>query len=122
MPSPDYSGSGPGEIRSGLTTVTKRFGYARRALLVLAVFAVAGAALYWIDYPSTPAELYRKRCSDCHKLPDLSSYQRDELAPLVNFMRTHNGADRVITKQEARIIIHYLEQSWPIGKGDEIAR
>jgi hypothetical protein len=121
MPSPDDSGSGPGEIRPKLTTGRKRFGYAS-ALLFLAVFAVAAAALYWKEYPSTPAELYRKRCSDCHKLPDLSSYQRDELAPLVNFMRTHNGADRVITTQEARLIIQYLEQSWPIRNGEEIAR
>lgn len=121
MPSPDDSVSGPGEIRPEQTTWTKRVGYAR-ALLFLAVFAVAGAALYWMEYPSTPAELYRKRCSDCHTLPDLSSYQRDELAPLVNFMRTHNGADRVITKQEARIIIQYLEQSWPIRNGEGVAR
>ncbi|MEJ2691775.1 MAG: hypothetical protein P8166_01675 [Candidatus Thiodiazotropha sp.] len=82
-------------------------------MLILVGVAVAGAALYWMEYPSTPAELYQKRCSDCHKLPDLSSYRRDELAPLVHFMRSHNGADRVITKQEARMIIQYLEQNWP---------
>lgn len=121
MPSPDDPGSGSGEIRPKQTTGTRRFGFTG-PLLLLAGIAVVGAALYWKEYPSTPTELYRKRCSDCHKLPDLSSYRRDELAPLVNFMLTHNGADRVITKQEARIIIQYLEQSWPIRNGEEVAR
>ncbi len=83
-------------------------------LLLLPGCIVAGAALYWIDHPSTPAELYSKRCSSCHELPDLSGYRQDELAPLVNFMRTHNGADRVISEEEARVIIRFLEDRWPL--------
>ena len=71
-------------------------------------------AVYWSKVPGTPRELFETRCSSCHDLPRLSGYQRHELAPLVNFMRSHNGASRVITEQEAQIIIHYLEDNWPL--------
>lgn len=88
-----------------------------RLLLFLLGTTLVGGTLYWIQYPSTPAELYQRRCSSCHILPDLTGYRRDELAPLVNFMRTHNGADRVISDEEARIIIRFLEDAWPLHSG-----
>jgi mono/diheme cytochrome c family protein len=81
-------------------------------MLVAAV--AVGATVYWTSYPSTPAELYQKRCSSCHQLQDLSGYAQEELAPLVSFMRTHNGANRVISEREALIIIQFLEQTWPL--------
>lgn len=90
-----------------------------RLLLGAALLGGAGSAgLYsWIQIPRTPDELYRARCSACHDLPDLSGYQRHELAPLVNFMRTHNGAHRVISDEEAVAIIAWLEVHWrdPVG-------
>lgn len=72
-------------------------------------------AVYWSKLPGTPRELFKTRCSSCHDLPSLSGYQRHELAPLVNFMRSHNGASRVISEQEAQIIIHYLENNRPLS-------
>lgn len=68
--------------------------------------------MYFSQAPKTPAGLFEKRCSECHELPDLSGYQRHELKPLVDFMRTHNGARRVISDEEARAIIAYLETTW----------
>ncbi len=59
--------------------------------------------------PKTPQELYKNKCSHCHDLPDLSGYQREEIEPLVYFMRHHNGAKRVISDEESIIIIHYLK-------------
>jgi mono/diheme cytochrome c family protein len=80
---------------------------------MLVAAMVVSAAIYWLEYPSTPAELYQKRCSSCHQLQDLSGYAQEELAPLVDFMRTHNGASRVISDREALIIIQFLERTWP---------
>jgi len=66
---------------------------------------------YWSETPKTPHALFEKRCTTCHVLPNLSGYRRHELAPLVDFMRRHNGADRVISDQEALTITTYLENN-----------
>lgn len=86
-----------------------------QAIGLLLLVGVAGWGVhYWKEAPRTPKELFEKRCSTCHDLPDLSGYQLHELAPLVHFMRTHNGAARVISDEETKIIISYLENKWPI--------
>ena len=89
----------------------------KRALQVGLPLLLIGAALayYQLSQPHTPQALFLKRCSTCHALPDLSGYQKEELAPLVQFMRTHNGAYRVISDAEAPVIIAYLESRWPIS-------
>ena len=83
--------------------------------IALASIVVLGAAAMIVNYklrsPGTPRELFEVRCSACHALPDLSGYARHEMAPLVSFMRTHNGASRVISDEEAHIITIYLENS-----------
>lgn len=76
---------------------------------------VAAVAVHWFSTPRTPREFFEKRCSACHDLPDLSGYARHELAPLVQFMRTHNGASRVISDQEEELIIAYLEGTRRLG-------
>ncbi len=88
----------------------------KNALLFgLPLLSVAVAVGYWWSLPRTPQALFTARCSSCHELPDLSNFRREELAPLVYFMRTHNGAARVISDAEAQIIITYLEETWPLG-------
>ena len=81
-------------------------------MCVIGIIAVV--IIYWLKIPGTPRELFETRCSTCHDLPSLSGYQRHELAPLVNFMRSHNGASRVISEQEAQLIIRYLEDNRPL--------
>jgi hypothetical protein len=76
-----------------------------------ALLLAAGlGAWYWALQPKTPRELFEVRCSSCHALPDLTDYRREDMAPLVDFMRTHNGASRVISDGEAPRIVAYLEQ------------
>jgi len=78
----------------------------------LAAAAVAGDAVwFWIDRPQTPRELFDVRCTECHKLPDLSRYKMSDYRVIVTTMREQNGARRVITDDEAEIIIEYLERS-----------
>jgi hypothetical protein len=78
----------------------------------LAVVAVAGNAVWsWINRPQTPREFFEVRCSECHKLPDLSRYKMSDYRVIVTTMREQNGARRVITDEEAVIIIDYLERS-----------
>jgi hypothetical protein len=78
----------------------------------LAAAAVAGNAVWsYIDRPQTPREFFDVRCSECHKLPDLSRYKMSDYRVIVTTMREKNGARRVITDEEAEIIIEYLERS-----------
>jgi len=78
----------------------------------LAAAAMAGNAVWsWIDRPTTPREFFDVRCSECHKLPDLSRYKTSDYRVIVTTMREQNGARRVITDDEAEIIIEYLERS-----------
>ena len=93
-----------------------------RVRLLLGVICLCGGAsaglFYWSEMPGTPHELYEKRCTACHQLPDLSDYQCHELAPLVDFMRKHNGANRIITDREAQMIIGYLEDDRCVTAAD----
>ncbi|GAB4344445.1 MAG: hypothetical protein Kow006_00420 [Gammaproteobacteria bacterium] len=85
---------------------------------LLVLLGLLGWGLYyWSEIPRTPRELFEKRCSTCHELPDLSGYARHELAPLVRFMRTHNGASRVISDSEEQVIIDYLENNRSASSG-----
>lgn len=64
----------------------------------------------WLQTPRTPDQLFAKRCSTCHQLPNLAVYRKDEIKGIVTTMLTKNGADKVITPDEARTIIAYLEE------------
>jgi hypothetical protein len=78
----------------------------------LAAAAMASNAVWsWIDRPKTPREFFDVRCSECHTLPDLSRYKTSDYRVIVTTMREQNGARRVITDEEAVIIIEYLERS-----------
>ncbi len=59
--------------------------------------------------PRTPEELFRRRCTRCHGLPDLSRFARRQIEGIVRTMRERNGADEVITEEEAAVIVKYLE-------------
>ncbi|HED33539.1 MAG TPA: hypothetical protein ENJ08_04865 [Gammaproteobacteria bacterium] len=80
---------------------------------VLIVFAVIISllAVNFLNQPRTPAELYKNRCGHCHDLPDLSAYKVHEIDPLIDFMRHHNGAKRIISAQEANVISAYLKKT-----------
>jgi len=57
--------------------------------------------------------LFRKRCSNCHVLPDLSAYRQKDIRSIVATMLEKNGANAVITPAEAARIIAYLEEVTP---------
>jgi len=76
-----------------------------------AALAVAGWAVWdSARLAEDPSRLYRKRCSTCHELPDLSRFQSGEMSRIVRTMREKNGADKVITEAEARVIVGHLEE------------
>ncbi len=84
---------------------------------VLAVVASIGAALMvgwagwnWLRAPLDPGQLFRKRCSSCHELTDLSPFESGQIKGLVRTMRKQNGADKVISDAEADVIGAYLEE------------
>lgn len=81
-------------------------------MLATAILA-GGAGWWWAKQPRTPEELYRVRCSSCHKLADLSGYGRADMAAIVRTMRERNGAAGVIDEEEAMTIIRYLEGTKP---------
>jgi mono/diheme cytochrome c family protein len=87
----------------------------RNRLVVAAlgvIAALAAAFAIWIARdPIGPAELFRTRCSTCHGLPDLSRFHAADLAGIVRTMRDKNGADKVISDDEARAIVRYLEET-----------
>ncbi len=79
---------------------------------ILAIAALAGAGgAAWdrLRPPRTPRELFQRRCSHCHELPRMNQFGKRNMAGIVRTMRTHNGADKVITEQEAAVIVKYLE-------------
>ena len=76
-------------------------------IILLTILILIVVALYDRS-PKTSNELYEYKCSYCHDLPDLSSYKLKEIEPLVNFMRHHNGAKRVISDDESIIIIRHI--------------
>ena len=82
----------------------------RRGLAVVALSAAVFGA-WWYTQPPMPAELYRARCAACHALPDMSRYQRNEMAEIVRMMRESNGGEDVIGGKEAEIIARYLEET-----------
>lgn len=61
--------------------------------------------------PDDPRSLFRKRCSACHELPDLSRFRSEDMSGIVRTMRDKNGADKVISDAEALVIIGYLEET-----------
>lgn len=58
---------------------------------------------------STPRELFERRCSQCHPVPDLVGYGQEDMASLVRSMRFNNNAATMISDDEEREIISYLE-------------
>lgn len=77
---------------------------------VLAMAATGWA--FWDNarLANDPPRLYRKRCSTCHKLPDLSTFRSGDMTGIVRTMREKNGADKVISEAEAEAIVRYLEE------------
>ncbi len=83
--------------------------------LAVAVGVAATLAAGWqvwnrVRVPSDPGRLFRKRCSTCHRLPELARFDASQIAGLVRTMREKNGADKVISDAEALVIIAYLEE------------
>ncbi|MDP3962105.1 MAG: hypothetical protein Q8Q26_18920 [Pseudorhodobacter sp.] len=85
-------------------------GWLGRAALALAAVLVAWAMWLWLRPPATPEQLFLKRCTTCHNLPDVKPFRRHSFKGLVTTMLTMHGADRVISPAEARTIITYLEE------------
>jgi len=73
---------------------------------------LVATALTWIWWqtPRTPDQLFARRCRTCHPLPNMAAYRKSEIRGIVTTMLTKNGADEVITPDEARTIIAYLEE------------
>lgn len=84
--------------------------------------ALPGFAVFWVYSTNTPRENFERRCSQCHGVPDLAGYRKEEMAPLVASMRFDNNAETMISDEEAREITAYLESSAiggnPLIKGD----
>ncbi|MDP2063871.1 MAG: cytochrome c [Phaeovulum sp.] len=80
-----------------------------------AALAVAGAvSLWWLGRaPKDPEKLFRKRCTSCHVLPNLSAFRRGDIRAIVTTMLVKNGANAVISPAEAERIIAYLEEVTP---------
>ena len=80
------------------------------ALLGLVVLIAGGWLTWdWLRPPRTPEELYRRRCSQCHTLPNMSQFGKRNMKGIVRAMREKNGADKVISEVEADVIGAYLE-------------
>lgn len=78
---------------------------------VLVAVLVVWLSWSWLGSPDSAAQLFRKRCTSCHELPDLSGYRRQDISGIVETMMSTNGADKVITPEEARRITTFLEQA-----------
>ena len=78
-----------------------------------AAFAMLAGWLAWTAarVPDEPDGLFRKRCSTCHELPDLSRFRSEDMSAIVRTMREKNGADKVISEAEAALITAYLEET-----------
>lgn len=87
----------------------------RRAASALALAAVMAGGVWWwfARPPQDPEALFRKRCTSCHVLPDVSVYRQQEMRAIVATMLEKNGANAVITPAEAERIIAYLEEVTP---------
>ena len=73
------------------------------------------AAAGWVVWDNArlakdPPRLFRKRCANCHALPDLSRFRSEDMNGIVRTMREKNGADKVISEAEAKVIVGYLEE------------
>ena len=77
-------------------------------LAVLLALVVAG--IWWMSVPRSPQAIYRARCTGCHVLPDLATYGKADMHPLIRTMRERNGAHAVIGEADAELIIDYLER------------
>jgi len=71
--------------------------------------ALSGVAAFLMHSTSTPRELFEQRCDQCHPVPDLVGYRQEDMAPLVRSMRFNNNAAMMISDEEEREIVAYLE-------------
>lgn len=80
-------------------------------VLAVAVLSTGSWALWqWIRIPRTPKEMFERRCTQCHALPNMEQFGRRNMEGIVRTMREKNGADKVITEEEAAVIVRYLEE------------
>lgn len=71
---------------------------------MLVIIAIA----WWWGQPKTPKEIFEDRCSTCHAMPDLATFQDHQILPLVKNMRENHGAAEVIDDHEAELIVDYI--------------
>ena len=83
------------------------------AAVVAFALVVGGGAMVWhyLRVPRTPKELFERRCTQCHNLPNMGQFGRRNMEGIVRAMREKNGADKVITDEEAVVIVRYLEET-----------
>lgn len=62
----------------------------------------------WLHRPMDDKTLFETRCSSCHRLPSLDRSRDWPWASVVANMRYLNGADAVISEEEAMRITDYL--------------
>ena len=82
------------------------------AVLLAAAIVMAGGwgAWVWLSIPRTPQEMSERRCTQCHRLPNMEQFGKRNMKGIVRAMREKNGADKVITEEEAAVIVKYLEE------------
>lgn len=96
-----------------------------RGLVLLFVLSIAWPLLRyaWEHRPMNDEALFEMRCSVCHTLPKLERSRDWDWGSVVATMRYFNGADRVISDEEAERITDYLvtqhERRWREATGDD---
>ena len=70
---------------------------------------LAGSVAFWMQPKDTAAKFFVSKCTQCHSVPDLAGYRPEDMAPLVESMRLSNDAATMISDEEAREIVAYLE-------------
>lgn len=97
-----------------------------RILILLFVLPILWPLLRyaWQHRPMDDKTLFETRCSACHALPSLARSRDWDWGAVVATMRYLNGADAVISDEEAMRITDYLmeqhERRWQ-GRGDDDA-
>lgn len=97
-------------MKRGSTCCPGRPGWLVTGLLIALVVLIYG----WWRQPGTPEELFQARCSSCHELrvERLCEFPPVLLPAIVEVMRREQGADEVISAEEALIIQHYLKEEF----------